>query len=550
MDYGPKKPLNWRPPVLEEPVKKALSHEEKLAIHSQAGTPPTRRGSFNGAAPGLKPALTPELNPPLRLSKAVTAPVKTDPASGKQQFARKRGEDGKFVDAENSGSESTAQEDSEKQERAAKLQQHKMNDKLVDVKQRASEVSRGKTPKNPSVKDNHEKDGRIDKALGGAQVPGMPSAMPIDTVNDPVSKQIGVSQTGNPIYDDPHHSEHADFSPQDHQDAAQASQQAAQAAMAQGDQAGAMRLANNATTHQSMGSDSSNPSARFMDNLNTPNGQAPMMDDLPQDDLSNLMGGSAVQSTSSPVGQPQGAPPPQDPMMGMGASMQPPQDPMQAPMGSSPMMPAPPSPDMSAPAMPSSPPPQDPLADPMGQPSSPPPADALSSFVDPAGDQNKPVANPAVAGPAPGMLNSQTGAGTGPQTDAGAFAGTANQPVPDAAASSPVPPVGDQPVPQSPGMEDPGMGGDPMDQGGDDAGALDLDTLFGDSGSEDSGMPDEGEEEAADEGNPFGGGDESEPQDEESEADDDGGNPFEKDDDKEKVEAAVAKALRALARLG
>src|SRR5690606_13659515 len=157
-----------------------------LETHIRAGTPPTRRGAYNGVVPGLSPAVPASLNPTL-VVKAVRAPVKNDSPGKKPQFGRKRGPDGKLLDAENAGTASTAQDDAERAERAAKLQSGRMNDKLVDAKTRASAVSRGAKVKNPSVKDNHEEVGRVDNAFSGEQIPGMSSAAPMDTVNDPVS---------------------------------------------------------------------------------------------------------------------------------------------------------------------------------------------------------------------------------------------------------------------------------------------------------------------------------------------------------------------------
>jgi hypothetical protein len=510
-NYGPKKPLNWREPTFAKAVKRVTTLEEKLDIHYRDGTPPTRGGASWGAPSGLRPPIPSKLNPPL-IIKAVLAPVKYG-EEGKPQFARKRGPDGKFVEAESTGSESTAQDDAQRNERESKLSEHRSHDKLVDTKLRAQAVSRGESVKNPSVKDNKEKDGKVDKALG-SQVPGVSSAMPIDTVNDPVSKQIGVTKTGNPIFDDPHHSEHTDFTPDDHQDAAQANATGAQQAMAAGDQAGAMRMQNNASIHDSMANDTSNPSTRFLNQLTTDNGQAPSMDDLPQDDLSALMGGT---------------PPTQDPMAAQTATQPPgmqstPQDGLSTLMGG----PTAPMPPPSAAPTGVTPPNVPPVAHNTAGAEPDFRSDALSNFVDPGADKNKPTMNPPAAGPAPGMINSQTGTGVGPQTDSSQFAGTMSQP------QSPQ----DEMSPVSPDTSD-------------TTGAVDLDQLFGNGEDGDSDTPPmgaPGEEsddsdsmpnDPADDKPSFGG---KEPASDDSADESD-------EEDKDKLKVAMNKALVALSRL-
>lgn len=67
-DYGSKKPLNWTSPQMAESAEKSVSHYERTEAFFRMGTPPTRRGAFNGSPTPFAPnRFHPELNPALTL---------------------------------------------------------------------------------------------------------------------------------------------------------------------------------------------------------------------------------------------------------------------------------------------------------------------------------------------------------------------------------------------------------------------------------------------------------------------------------------------------
>lgn len=356
-NYGSIKRLNWVQPKLDEGVTKSIPHNEAGSAARNPGAPVTRSGHSR-----LKPAINHEHEVGLYLGKAVLQPMKYGP--GGVQFQRKRDSSGKFAPAQQAGQQSTAEEDQTDQQRDARLRHHRMLDRL-----------QGK--------------GNPDKGQSNAtkaMVPGMSGAdTPSSSVNDPAGAQvIGNTRSGQPIYDDPYHSAHSQFSTEDHQEAADAHSGMAQQMQASGDMAGAAQHQSAAQAHMQQSQDGMSPGGRFMDNLFGQQGAPEVQpDDMSQ--FSDLLGmGQGEETMSNPAIAGQG------PETTMG------------PASPSPMA-------------------QDPGMEPMGDVGGP---DALSSFLGqddmaPGMDQNKPAAPAGMEGPKPGMINTATGGPVGPQTDVG-----------------------------------------------------------------------------------------------------------------------------------
>lgn len=537
-NHGSIKKLNWRTPTFSQKVTKSVSHDEQIAAHQRQGTPITKAGGFNGATSNLIPAIPDELNPKITLNKAVLQPVKYGP--GGPVFQRKRDPSGKFSSAQDSGKESTAEEDKQQQAAAAELIQARQHNKMEEAKE----------ARRPSRRQEVTQ-----KAMGGIpqQVPGVSGeTASMNSQNDNTSAQLGNTKTGKPVYDDPNHTQHSNYGPEDHQDAMNLNNDQAQQAQGQGDQVGAAKYSQNAKTHSDMINDGSAPGDRFMDNLFGP-AQTPSM---PPEGLNNGMDQGLGQDPSQmmgqgtsgtdqgamgqdPLGDPNAQPPMgQSPMMGqqppdmnnfMDLMGQEPPPPMgmgngQPPMGQDPMMQqAPQGPSMSGQAT------MDPTMMPTQAPPMQPPQDPMNAFLG-APDQNKPMGAPPPGGPAPGMKHTATGGPVGPQTN-------------------PTPADG------SFGTTDPSY--DNNFGGGDPNEGLDLESLFetnGDENNSDDSFGSKDEEGGDDSNFDFGGSDEDDSDGmedtDDSDGDDDngfGGNGDSSNNDMKKLEA-TAKALNALRR--
>jgi hypothetical protein len=506
-NHGSIKKLNWQTPKFADRVVKSVSHDERVAEHSRQGTPPTRQGGFNGAASNLIPALPAELNPNITVNKAVLQPVKYGP--GGPQFQRKRDPSGKFATTQQAGQESTAEEDKARTEQAAELSEARKREIVREMTKKAF----GSVPQ---------------------QVPGVSGETSSMTAgNDNTSQQLGSTKSGKPVFDDPDHSSHGNFGPEDHQDAMNLNNSKAQEAQSQGDQVGAAKHAQNAKTHSDMLTEGASPGDRFMDNLFGPAATPSMppegLQSATQDPLGDPNAGPGMGQTPTDPNAGMGQPPDMNNFMDlMGQAPapmeQPPMDANQPPMN--PVGQPPTDPSMVPNQPPMGQPPMDPSTMPNQSVPMQPPQDPLNAFVNPPVDQHKPTgAPPSGVGPAPGMKHTATGGPVGPQTEA-------------------------QPANGNFGTTDPMSGQDP------NAG-LDLESLFETNGDEgDSDFNFGGEDDEVDSG--FGAEDNGEDDsdnmedDDQSNGNDDngfGGN-FDRDNndaDTKKLEA-TAKAISALRR--
>lgn len=199
-------------PIYKEPE---ASWEYKIDQHHNGGTPSspapiTRQGAFNGRRSGLEKAIPKELDPDLLLDldekvdtvdKAVLQPTKTD-SSGKEQFARKRDDSGKFTPAQNLDQQTTAQDDAAALARDHKLSQARQNDKKKGVNPEKNKVTFGNTNK-----------GMDSIPMSGNSLnPTQPQSN---------AQVIGMTAAGMPIYDDPYHPDHNSFSKEDFMQASQ-----------------------------------------------------------------------------------------------------------------------------------------------------------------------------------------------------------------------------------------------------------------------------------------------------------------------------------------
>lgn len=290
-NFGSKKPLNWKKPITEEKtVVKSTSWKDTIAAYSRHGTPPTRRGAFNGVMPVWSPAVPDHLNPALYLDKAIRRPVKYGP--GGRQFERKRDAQGQFTTQQDTGQESTAEEDQTDQQRIARLRHAKQKDALTATKERAR------------------------KALNNV-LPGEG-----DNTNDEDDNIIGMTSTGKNIHDNPNNSEHEEFNADDHQEAADQERQMAGEVE---DDLSKLTFQNNADNHDEQALDSLSPGDRFMDNAVNDATKPGSLDEL-----ARLL--SQPDGPDLPVSNPGGM----DPMAGQ---MQPPPEAMSPVPGQPPTMP-------------------------------------------------------------------------------------------------------------------------------------------------------------------------------------------------------------------
>lgn len=421
-NYGSIKPLNWVDPLPDEKAAiKSIPHKERIESYYRAGTPPTRRGAFHGHKPLFSPPLdSTDVGPSLYIDKAVRMPVKYGPG-GKPQFQRKRDASGKFAPEQQVGAQSTAEEDSDKLEREARLRAARNKESLRQTKMRAQEAKKGMDGSSTSVK-----------------LPGMNEAeASLSGSDDSYSNQIGSTNSGLPVFDDPYHSSHEEFSPADHQEAADLNNMLAQQYQSSGDMRSATKYQNNASVHNDMVNESSPPGDRFLDNLlnQQSQGQEGMAPDQQSPGAGEIT--PDMNQFSDPLGT----------------------DPQFDPSGLSNFVsPAPPSSSLDS-------------APPPGQ------EDPMSAFTDPNSvDQNKPLGGGMNEGPKPNMVDNRTGEPTGPQTEVGQASNPMNQ-----GEQSPTPDSMGQGAEDQPPIDGFSPGQDPMGPEQDaDTQVIDLDEMLGD----------------------------------------------------------------------
>ena len=253
-DHGSLRPLNYREPQFHESAKKAVPWQEQLQSHSQHGTPPTRRGAFNGQPPALEPSMPAELNPPLVINKAVLQ--SQGPAGSSSQFQRKRDASGKFMEQQEAGAESTAADDVTEEKRKAELRSAKQRQQQRNPYDAASAGKQG---------------ARRAKQLGLKKgAPGFMSTADSDSslANDAENGEVMTTLSdGTPLYSDPFHPSHENFSPEQHQEAADIHRDMSQNAVASGDSAEEDRQLNYAAAHEAGMDDAMSPMDRAMGNL-------------------------------------------------------------------------------------------------------------------------------------------------------------------------------------------------------------------------------------------------------------------------------------------
>lgn len=406
-NYGSKKKLNWHEPEYNEKTVKSVPHSERVDQLRRFGTPPTRRGAYNGHSPGLSPSTPSEVTPSLYVNKAVLQPVKYGPG-GKKEFERKRDPSGRFAPSQQAGEQSTAEEDSTDEQRQVRLREARARDSIRQAKQQAARAARGQKTKPAEAtvgggrKPTTKHTAQTKKAM--PSLPGSQQADSFNSANDAPSNAIGATNSGLPVFDDPYNSQHENYTPADHAEAADLNNQLAQQAQQSGDQMSAQKYQNNAAVHQEMAGENQAPGDRFLDNLM---GQDPGQP-------GSAMGPSTDSGMMS--GQDPGMVPDQqagmDPGMGQTDPMQQQQAGMQQPG-------------------------YDQFANPMGAIPNNFSADDLQNFVAPGGqepiqdftdpnqappmnaDMNKPLAPGPQSGPKPGMVSTDTGDPVGPQTAEG-----------------------------------------------------------------------------------------------------------------------------------
>lgn len=381
----PRKPLNWVQPKIEEKITKSYSSlDEQIDIKSRMGTPPTRKGMFNGSMPDLTLKTLPSV--PLVL-KAVINPALAGSGSVDTGSQRKRDPvTGKFSSAPVGGPQTTAADDQSEarhQEEAvrAKLQEQflgkgprrvksaqNINKATTDMGQmqngpppfaQPSNSSPGQVPGMPPSAPP----GQAGQVPGLGSPPGQVSGQPMSPPGMGMGGQdpnmgpnpmmngdmpMGQTQSGMPIYDDPYHPDHGMFGSQEHGEAAQLHQQQSDAAAASGKIPSALDHQLKSKIHSELANDSMSPTERMANNKLQPTGGV-------------AQGGSQNNLTS---------------------------------------------PDS-----------QDPVA-------------TFLSQMNGSGDQGKPIfgSNSMGNGPKPGMMNTQTGTAQGAGTDASSWAGSTEQP--------------------------------------------------------------------------------------------------------------------------
>ena len=255
-DYGSNVPLNLRQRQIPEAyVVKSASHDERMWSESRAGTPPTRRGMLQGTMPLLSPGRSPALNPALYLGKAVIDPS----AAGSGAFdatPRKRDpKTGKFTEAPASGQQSSAEDDASAAAGVAHLAAKRVASKAFGDDAAAGGPPQLARPKPATMGEQ-------------AGIPGAPpgAGSPMDGQMDAGASgaPIGTTPDGAPVYDDPYHPSHSQFSPDQHQAAAQMHTQQAEMASSSGRIPTALDHQLKARIHGDLANDSKSPMERVL----------------------------------------------------------------------------------------------------------------------------------------------------------------------------------------------------------------------------------------------------------------------------------------------
>lgn len=317
-DIGSIVPLNLaqRSEPFVDRIYKSESHDERMWSASRAGTPPTKRGAYNGAMPATLPSVPQHLNPQLYLGKAVINPAE---AGGGTRDATPRKRDpatGKFSEAPAAGQQTTAEEDASDSARAAKLSQRRYGTKSITEKAFGDSPTSGDGSNQSSPMLNRP------KPPVPAQAPGMGNLAggSMGTAQAaPGAQPMGQAPDGMPIYDDPYHPEHGQFTPEHHQAAADLHSQQADMATNSGQIPSALDHQLKARIHGDLASDSKSPMERVLSRQGMPGveqqgGQGmPPSPGAPQPGMgmppqSNQMQGSGMDSFMNDVGN-SGAPP-------------------------------------------------------------------------------------------------------------------------------------------------------------------------------------------------------------------------------------------------
>lgn len=251
-DLGSPVPLNMRMrrPMAEATVQKS-THAERIESASRAGTPVTRRGMFNGVMPATTPGIPAELSP-LLILKAVVNPADAGSGSGDSVSRKRDPGTGKFADNQNAGPVSTAEDDAAAQQRTQRLA-GKRYLKALGVPD-APLQKRPETPmEQAGIANGPPGQNGIQPDAGGQ--PPMPQPQ--------VEQPMGTTPDGQPVYDDPYHEGHANFTADHHDGAAQLHQQMAEQMTAQGRIPSAMEHQMKASIHGEMGRDAMSPMARL-----------------------------------------------------------------------------------------------------------------------------------------------------------------------------------------------------------------------------------------------------------------------------------------------
>lgn len=283
-NHGSKKPLERGTGVVSKPATiKKSAFEDEVYRRSLQGTPPTRRGAFNGVLPSLKPNIPADLNPPLVINKAlIVAPKPGVPEGSRAQVARKRDDHGKFVESGSQGQETSADQDSDDAERRERLAAARMRDRLnPDSPRRPSEQRRvaqkafGQPEPNPFQQAKQPQQSQQPQFGTDPQAQSASNTLdtsppadagfgsPDQMTEGSPGQVMGNTMSGMPIFDDPFHPGHEGFSADDHMSAAQLHEQAAQEAEMAGDYIQSAIAKLRASVHTGLSQDAQSPMDRF-----------------------------------------------------------------------------------------------------------------------------------------------------------------------------------------------------------------------------------------------------------------------------------------------
>lgn len=288
-DIGSLVPLNLhlRRSVMPSPVQKSESHEARIANASRAGTPPTRWGMYHGTMPSTTPGTPDALNPRLYIGKAVIDPAQAGTGSGDSAQRKRDPSTGKFAQAQSTGQQSTAEEDLAAQQRAARLSQQRYQKALQNAGM-GQEQPAQQQPMKPQNQGGAAGGGMPQLArpkpanpMQQAGVPASPPGQGMAGINNAMGddqmqggdQAIGQTQEGMPIYDDPYHPEHSNFTPDQHQAAADLHNQQAEMHTSSGRIPTALDHQLKARIHTDLAQDGSSPMQRMLSRQGMP-GQA------------------------------------------------------------------------------------------------------------------------------------------------------------------------------------------------------------------------------------------------------------------------------------